>query len=173
MKRVLVIGITFILSIQLINSQSKAEKKATKEANELKEYKHIQTIIDSKSFEFTADWARTQKGRRINLTGNANYLRVVGTKAEADLPYFGVAQSVPYSGNAGINFNSDLSKYEVKKADKKKRIIIKANASKGIEKFSLTLTVYPSGNASLYISSSNRNGITYDGKLKEKTSKKE
>ncbi|MDU8887086.1 DUF4251 domain-containing protein [Yeosuana sp. MJ-SS3] len=168
MKSRLFICLVLIFSAQVINAQSKAEKKDEKEANELKEYRHIQTIIDSKAFEFVGNWATTQKGRRINLIGNPNYLRVDGTKAEADLPYFGVAQVASYGGDAGINFNCDLSKYEVKKVDKKKRIVIKANASEGSEKFSLTLTVYPSGNTSLYIISSNRNSITYDGKLSKK-----
>jgi len=173
MKRLCVICLAFILSAQIINSQSKAEKKAEKEVNELKEYKHIQTLIDSKSFEFVADWATTQKGRRINLIGNSNYFRIEGTKTEADLPYYGVAQSISYGGDAGINFDCDFSNYEVSKVDKKKKIIIKGNASDGSEKFGLTLTVYHNGNASLYINSSSRNGITYDGKLKEKTNKKE
>lgn len=89
------------------------------------------------------------------------------------LPYFGVTQNVSYGGNAGIEFECEITNYEVSKVDKKKKIIIKGNASKGSEKFGLTLTVCHSGNASLYVNSSSRNGITYDGKLKGKTSKKE
>lgn len=172
MKRRLFICFALVLCTQ-INAQNKAEKKAEKEANELKEYKHIQTVIDSKSFEFVADWATTQKGRRVNLLGNANYFRIDGVNGEADLPYYGVAQTISYSGDAGINFNCEISDYEVTHNEKKKRIVIKGKASKGSENFGLTLTVYHSGKSSLYISSSNRNSITYDGKLTKKTSKKD
>jgi len=163
MKKTIIICLAFIASMHFVNAQTKAEKKEAKEEKAQNEYEATQALINSNAYVFEATWARTQKGRRINLVGNPNYLKINNNTSKAQLPYFGVVQSVPYGGDGGISFESELSEYKVEKNDKKKKIIITYKAGNTSEQYSLTLTVYHSGSASLFINSISKNGITYDG----------
>ena len=157
----------FIASMHVVNAQTKAEKKEAKEEKAQNEYETVQALINSNEYIFEADWAMTQKGRRVSLIGNPNYLKINNKDAKAQLPYFGVVQNASYGGNAGIEFESELTEYKIKNNDKKKKIVITSKAKNKSEQFELTLTIYHSGSASLYVSSISRNGITYDGKLKQ------
>ena len=166
MKKTIFFCFAFFVSLHITDAQTKAEKKAAKAEKEQTEYVATQALLDSKSYTFEADWARTQKGRRISLVGNPNHLKVNNNDTQAHLPYFGVAQNVTYGGSGAISFECELSDYEIKKNDKKKKIVVSFKAKDKSEQVNLTLTVYHSGSASLYVSSISRNGITYDGKVK-------
>jgi len=165
MKKTIIICFVLFGSLQFINAQTKSEKKEAKAEKEQKEYNTIQALINTNMYVFEADWATTQKGRRVNLIGDPNYLKINNKTAEAQLPYFGVVQRASLSGDAGIKFESELAEYKIENNDKKKKTIITSKAKNKSEQFSLTLTVYHGGSASLYISSNSRNGITYDGNV--------
>ena len=166
MRTLLILSFSLFICLPSLNAQTKAEKKALKEEADLKGYENIQSLIDSNSYEFEAEWATTQGGKRINLIGNSGFLKVKDLKANASLPYFGVAQSISYGGDGGIKFESDLKDYNVERVDKKKKLIIKGKTLNSRENFEIVLTVFQNGNASLFVSSLSRNGISYDGKVK-------
>ncbi len=163
MKRIFLTVLFFALIIPL-NAQSKKELKKQKAE---KEYAATKELINSKNFVFEADWATTQGGKRINLTTNPNFLKVKGDQVSADMPYFGVAQSaIGYGGgDTGIIFEETPKKYNVEFNDKKTKAVIKFDANNKSESFNVILHVYKNGNASLSISSSKRNSISYDGKI--------
>ncbi len=163
-KLVLVILlITFILPIQ---AQSKKELKKEKEAQA---YTEIKTLINSGIYIFESDWATTQKGKRINLISNPNFLKMDHENASAYLPYFGVSQSssVGFSGSSGIEFDGVIKDLKVDFNDKKQKVIIKFSTQNKTENFNVTLAVFRSGNADLSILSNSRNSISYDGKVSE------
>lgn len=163
MKRIFLTVLFFALILP-VTAQSKKELKKQKA---IKEYEAAKKLVNSKKFIFKADWATSQGGKRINLTTNPNFLKVDGDHVKADLPFFGVAHSAVgmVSGDAGIKFDDTPKNYTVEFNDKKLKIIIKFDANNKSENFYVTLNIFKNGNAGMNISSSKRNGISYDGKL--------
>lgn len=167
MKKAFMYFTILFLTFNLSFAQTQKEKKKKKEETAKKEYETIKSLTESGVYLFTAGWTTTQKGKRINLDTNYGYLKIDKEKAEADLPYFGVAQVASYSANGGIVFNNENVKYKVEFDDKKQKVIIQFNATQKSEFFNLILSVFKNGSASLTISSNNRNSARYDGKVTE------
>jgi len=167
MEKPIILCLLLFLSINLSFAQTKEEKKKIKEEAAKKEYETTKSLIEAGAYIFTADWITTQKGKRISLATNPGFLKIEKENAEADLPYFGVAQVASYSTNGGIVFNEENATYKVEFDDKKQKVVIQFNATEKSEYFSIILSVFKSGNASLDISSNKRNSIGYDGKVNE------
>ncbi|QDO94703.1 DUF4251 domain-containing protein [Formosa sediminum] len=166
MKTYIIACFVLMFSINLGFSQTKAERKALKQEKKEQEYSAVKTLLETSKFTFEADWATTQGGRRISLIGNPNYLKVNDSITEADMPYFGVAHIASYGGDGGINFEGPYKEYSLKYNDKKHTGTIKFDISNDSENFNITLTMYGPDSATLFVNSSNRNSITFDGILK-------
>ncbi|MDT0553380.1 DUF4251 domain-containing protein [Urechidicola vernalis] len=163
MKKVFLILLSFsVFGIQTINAQS---KKELKQQQKEKEYSATKEIIESGNFVFVPDWVNTQKGRRVNITGDGNTLKIEGKKSTSDLPFFGVSQTAHYSGNGGIVFTNSNTEFSTEFNDKKSKIIIKFKATEKSETFDIHMEVFSNGNATVRISSSSRNSISYNGKV--------
>lgn len=149
-------------------TQTKSEKKALQKEKELKAYTKSKALIDSGVYHFEANWANTQKGRRINLTTNPNYVRVNQPEADIFLPYFGVVHSpvAGIKGDGGIVFKGKIENYKVEWNDKKQKAIIKFNANATSERLSFIITTFKSGNSTISVNSNIRDGISYDGNIK-------
>jgi len=138
---------------------TKKEKKAAKEAA-------IKKSVETKDYTFLANYVLPQKGGGRALTSEYT-LRVTKDSVISFLPYFGQAYfDVGYNGaDGGMKFTS--TKFEYKMTEKKKggwEITIKPTDAKNIN--TLMLYISSAGYASLSITSTNRDYITYDGWLK-------
>lgn len=134
------------------------DKKAARESA-------IKKSVDDKSYTFTANQATPLGGGPVILTSVYD-LRIKGDSVISFLPYFGRAYfDVGYNPtDGGIKFTS--TKFNYKKVEKSKggwEITIKPEDVRNV--ISLVLRVSKDGYASLYISSNNRDAITYDGYL--------
>ena len=78
-----------------------------------------------------------------------------------DEPIAGVA----YGGGGGLDFKGPIKDYSVTKG--KKNYIIKAEVRDNSDNYSIILTVYFEGGASLIINSNNRNSINYRGSIEK------
>ena len=165
MKNILITFTFLILMINLSFAQTKEEKQKSKEETATQEYEATKSLIESGEYKFIPDWAITLKGKRINLTANYGYLIINKEIAEADLPYFGIAQTPSYSGDGGIKFNNEEVVYQIEYNDKKQTINVRFKANHKSESYKLILSVLKSGNSHLNISSSKRNSISYSGKI--------
>ena len=118
MNKILPLFLLVFFSHNLL-AQSKKEEKAEIAENEFVKTKKL---IDSEQYTFNADWAITSGGRRINLIGNPNYVKINKDSVDVVLPYFGVAHSAnpTLGGDGGIKYNGTASNYKVKVNDKKK-----------------------------------------------------
>jgi len=139
---------------------TKSAKKAAKEMA-------VKGKINGQRYTFLANYMLPQRGSGKSLTDNYD-LRVTKDSVIAFLPYYGRAYyDVPYGGaDGGIKFTSTKFSYEVK--DKKKggwEITIKPNDVKNTNR--LLLNISTDGYASLSVTSSNRDFITFDGYIKE------
>ncbi len=142
----------------------------------------IHSIISSRSFEFTADWANpmvTQSMNavansglippgstisRINLAGNHNYLKVFGDSVSANLPYYGERQfGGGYGSATGIEFNGIPEDYEQTLDTNNGKYTINFNISDKLDRYYVVMAIFPSKSTTVAVSLNNRNSIRYDG----------
>jgi len=164
--------ITFLFLVMIIsptNAQSKEEKKKLKAETAAKEYDKTKDLINSGVYNFQAEWSTSQGGRRISLVTNPNHVKIDQGEADIYLPYFGVVHvpSAGLAGEGGIVFKGTVENYKVEFNDKKQRATIKFNTKGKNDRFDFTLTVYKSGSTNINVSSNNRSGIKYDGKINQ------
>lgn len=162
MKNIKLTALLFFVIATMANAQS--SKKEEKEKLKDEQYQEVLELIKSGNIEFTARKANTQRGRPINLTTNANFTRIKGKNASADMPYFGRAFSAGYSNSdGGINFDGPMESYDVKNNDKKRRVTIKFKVRGPDDTYSCTLTISSMEMASLSVASNKRQVINYNG----------
>ncbi|MCV9387534.1 DUF4251 domain-containing protein [Reichenbachiella ulvae] len=168
MRSLLIIFALLLLTAFAVLAQDKQSKRAAKKEAEAKKYALTKEILESGEYYFVADWATTQKGRRINLISNPNQFKISDQKAEASMPYFGAVQMYDMSGQGGINIEGPVENYEVKYNEKKNRITVtfKARSSTGNETYACTFNMGATGGTSLSITSGARNRISYSGQIK-------
>jgi hypothetical protein len=152
-------------SLNLVCAQStKKEKQAAKTAA-------IKKMVDSVNFVFEADMAIPQTGESRQLTSEYD-LSVVKDTVTAFLPYFGRAYLAPSPGETegGIKFTSTNFIYEAKqKKNGSWEIFIKPkdnNIADWRHVEQLRLTISSDGYASLQVTSSNRDPISFYGYIK-------
>jgi hypothetical protein len=154
MKRIL--AINFLLFTIALAAQSQEEDKAV----------IIQQAVETKNFVFKAETVTPQRGRMRQLTPEYD-LTIRPDTVIAFLPYFGRAYTAPIgSSDGGIKFTSTSFDYSA--GEKKKNrweIVVRPKDVSDIRK--LYLTVFNNGRASLRVISNNRDGISYNGYIKE------
>ncbi len=164
---------TFFLSFSvLIGFAQEKTKQQIKEEQKAVKQKEIDALVESKEYEFEAVMAYPQGTRNIDMTTNSNFLRFQKDTIHSEMPFFGRAYSgVGYGrGGGGLDFKGAIKDYSIKKG--KKSYTIKANVRGDSETYSVLLTVYFDGGASLSINSSNRSPITYRGEIDKLVIKK-
>lgn len=119
-------------------------------------------LIESQRYVFTAQSAQPLRGRQVQLT-SIYTLWVSRDTVTADLPFFGRAFAAPLDPDkAGIHFSSTDFTYAVMKRKKGGwDIQIRPKDNRDISQ--LFLSVFANGNASLQVSSRDRENISYQG----------
>jgi len=155
-----------VCSTQIAYGQTpKQVKQAAKESA-------LKNKIESKNYTFVANYALPMRGGQRYLTSEYD-LRVVNDSVIAYLPYFGrVYSDVPVSStDDGIKFTS--TNFDYKKDKKKNGSWYITITPKDVRRTSkVTLNVSASGNASLVVTSNNRDAITFTGYIKDEEKEK-
>ena len=152
--------------------------------NSISDTHPIHSLISSKSFEFTADWANpmvTQSMNaiansglippgstisRINLAGNPNYLKVFGDSVSANLPYYGERQfGGGYGSATGIEFNGIPEDYKQTFDTDNGKYTVSFNISDKSDRYYVIMAIYPSKSTTVVVSLNNRNSIRYEGAI--------
>lgn len=159
--------LSFFLSFSMLMGFAQEKtKKQIKEEQNLAKQKKVEALIETKNYEFVGDWAYPQSGRSINLTSNPNYFRIKKDSVYSEMPFFGRAYSgVAYSGSGGLDFKGEMKNYSLKK--NKKDFTVKTEVKGQSDNYSIILTIYFDGGASLSINSNNRASISYRGDIAE------
>lgn len=164
MKNILFIGI-LIFTVAFANAQetekkSKKEKKAEKKAQQIEATK---ALIENNTFTFYATSALPSKGRTVNL----EYRYSVTIKNDtiiSYLPFYGRAYSVAYGGSdSGFDFTQPIIDYSVE--ERKKGYLVKVKTKNGNDNIDYTFNISETGSASLSVTSTNRQGISYHGNV--------
>jgi len=148
-------------------------KKQIKEEQKIEKQKHIDTLVNSKTFVFNATRALPQGGKSINLTSSYD-VKFSPDLIESNLPFYGRAYSgVGYGGDSGMKFEGKPEEFTVTKG--KKNYSINAVVKGSNDTYRLSLSVSFEGSGSLSITSNNRSFISYNGDITapEKTEKKQ
>ncbi|TAI48843.1 DUF4251 domain-containing protein [Flagellimonas allohymeniacidonis] len=162
----------------LIGCSSSQNKKFT--AQQLEE---LDALIEAKSFEFVANWARPlttsafnqiataglllpgSTPNNIDLTGNANYFRMVGDSVYAYFPYYGERQmGAVYPGtDNSIHFQGIPDDFSMERNEKGYKFSFTINDR--TETYQVNAQWFPSKTGNININSSQRFPIAYSGRI--------
>jgi hypothetical protein len=138
--------------------QEKAERKAELQAL-------TEELITTMNFDFVANTALPTGYRSVNLASNPNYVRFRPEEIDCMMPYFGTSYTMAtYGGDGGIRFKAKPEQLLSKRG--KKNYNISATVKGEADTYDLSLSVGPTGMASLTVSCKNRSTITYSGAIK-------
>jgi len=158
--------LTFIAFLLLgLAEHSKAQDVAKAERNQEKTVT-IQHMLQSKRFVFEARSVSPVGGPTRQLLSSYD-LTVKGDSIISFLPYFGRAYVAPMtSADAGLRFTSTDFSYQATPRRKGGwHIKIKPDDVNNVQQ--LNLTVFESGQASLQVTSNNRQAISFMGEIRE------
>ncbi|MHA4806557.1 DUF4251 domain-containing protein [Flavitalea flava] len=156
MKKITSLCILAVCLFYIVPAQStKQDKQAAKETA-------IKNLVDSQSYVFKAQSAMPMSGRTRQLTSDYD-LKVTKSSIICYLPYFGRAYSAPIDPTqGGIQFTSKDFDYTVT-ARKKGGwdVQIKPKDKRDVQQLSLSIS--QDGYASLQVTSTNRQMISFNG----------
>lgn len=153
-----------LFSMCFVNAQEKT-KKQIKEDQKIEKQKKISKLVESKEFVFLANRMYPQSGGALNLTAEFD-VEFHPDLINCFLPFIGRGFSgIRYGGNEGMKFKGKPRIFTIEKT--KKAYVVKAEVEGNNDTFSMMLTVYFEGTASLFINSYNRSSISYDGVIEE------
>ena len=125
---------------------------------------NYERIVNDRNYTFVAVSVQPVGGRFRQLTPEYD-LRVLGDSIVAYLPYFGRAYSAPIDPTkGGIQFTSTDFDYE-QSATRKGGWIIMIKPKDVQDVRQLTLNITSKGNASLQVISTNRQAISFNGRI--------
>ncbi|WP_419211641.1 DUF4251 domain-containing protein [Maribacter sp. X9] len=149
-----------------------------------KEIEELQSLLETKSFEFKADRVNPMATQSLNaisnsgllppgsnagsiqLNGGNNFLKIMGDSVSANLPYYGERRfGGGYGSDAGIEFNGIPTHYSQIYNKDRKRYDITMQLDQKMESYNLNLSIFPNKIANLTISSNQRNTIRYSGNV--------
>ena len=147
----------------------------------------ISKLIHKQQWEITNDWAFPltttstnimynaglippgSTGNRINLIGNANYVKKVGDSISVYLPFFGDRQlgGGYNTGNSAIAFDGIPKNIKTLVTRKSELEKYRIEFKKGTESFRGIIIIYNNGSTEITIYGSHRSSMRYTGHLDE------
>lgn len=148
-------------------SQTRSERKALKLEKAIQAYEETKLLLDSGVYFFDAVWMYPRSGTQVNLVNNPGYITFKTTdEIDMHLPYFGVVRiSGGFNQPAGIKHKGKISSYKIVHNDDKRSSVITFKADSSSEQYDISLTVYSSGSASIFVNSTKRDAIRYRGQI--------
>ncbi|MCC1485076.1 DUF4251 domain-containing protein [Winogradskyella immobilis] len=184
MKKYILVLVGIMFSLNLVVSQTRAEKKALKKETLKANYNKTKQLVESNKFEFEANWAFPLSGditrlnlssgstpftgNRVDLSGNSNFVKLNVKDAKVFLPYFGRVFRVTANSRTsrGLEFEGTIEKYKVEYNDAKHRVEIKFTSKDKEDQLRYHFVITASGRATLNVNSNNRQAIRYEGKIR-------
>jgi len=126
--------------------------------------------VEQRNFVFVAERAVPMGKPSRQLTSEYT-LTVSGDTIDCYLPYYGRSYSAPINSEGGIKFKTTDAGFTI--SPKKKDgwdVLIKPKEVPDVQE--LRLSVYSSGSATLQVSSTNRQMITFNGYVRQPQSRK-
>jgi len=137
----------------------------TKEQKAAEQARVAQAVADSIAqghFKINTNYMIPLRGGSKHI-GFDYYLKVNGTKIDSYLPYFGEVRYVPYGGGKGLNFDGEISYFDVNKGGDRYEIVISTTNEE--DTYVYYITVFDNGSANINVRGRNRDSISYRGEL--------
>lgn len=122
----------------------------------------IQTSVEAKDYEVRIDMMNPLRGRSRHVTGFS--VKVKEGTLFSNLPYLGVARSLPYGGGSGLTFESEITSYSQTRVDED-HYEISLTTTNEDEDLTYKFDIYTNGKAYLSVFSDNRDSISYSGEI--------
>lgn len=137
-----------------VNSQEKTEKAKSS----------IETLLNSKNFEFIANTAIPLSGPTKDLVGSNYSITFTPENIISNMPFYGRAYSgMAYGRDKGMRFKGKPENFNVK--NKENGYEITATVKGEDDTYVISITTGSSGFATLSISSNDRGTISYQGEI--------
>lgn len=165
MKRVCNVIMLVLMFTSIVSFAQQKTKKEIKEAKKIEKQKQIEALVSSENFIFSANRAFPLGYRSIDLTTNPNSISFASNLIKSDMPFFGRATgSIAYGGGeGGLKFEGVPEDFSIEKEEKK--YFLEAKVKDKNDSYSIQLTIFFDGGASLIINSNNRSSISYSGSV--------
>ncbi|MFV8393598.1 DUF4251 domain-containing protein [Flavobacterium sp. LB2P6] len=158
---ILILFLSLFLTVSYAQEKS---KKQSREERKIEKQKQTASLIDSKEFVFIGRTALPQGFRTMDLSTNPNYVQFYPTMIKSEMPFFGRAfNGVGYGSDAGLHFEGTPQEFTIEKDKKSYQIKVIVRGEK--DTYTLLLSVFFKGSATLSISSNNRSTISYNGDI--------
>ncbi|WP_051205245.1 DUF4251 domain-containing protein [Salinimicrobium xinjiangense] len=152
-----------ILSVVLISCGS-----ANRGSGSSGDYAAMLERVQDLEFQIENQWANPVKYNRVNLMGNPNYIIFKQDSVDLFLPFFGERQfGGGYGSQGAIEYEGPLRDLRIEERQDKERINVYFQGKKDSEILDFQITVFPNGNTSTTVTSSQRDQISYLGKVKK------
>lgn len=159
-----VILIATILCFGIGNISAQEKTKSASKTNSVKTGR-IESLLQSKNFEFIANKVFPMSAAPRNIAGSSYSVEFSPEMIVSNMPFFGRAYSGVIAGrDSGMNFKGSPAEYRIERNKKGLELFAKVKTDEGV--YTLSLSVSDSGFASLTISSSNRETMSYRGEIK-------
>jgi hypothetical protein len=153
-----------VVSLSLITTLSAQNGKKDKKAEQAAA---VKAMIEAQRYVFKAQSVIPTGGRFRQLNTSDYDLKVGKDTIESYLPYFGRAYSAPMDPTqGGIKFTSTKFDYQLKETKKGWEVTIKP--TDGGDARQLFMTIFSNGTASLQVTSTNRQPISFNGYIAER-----
>ena len=174
----------FVLALTIAITSCNSSKKVINAENEINA---LHELVKTKALTITAQWANPMATQsmnaianagllppgsatnRIDLMGTNSFLEIKGDSVEAHLPYYGERQIAgTYNANdVGIKFKGLPRDFEIEFNEKRKAYEMAFSINDDDEAYDINAVIFPNNKVTLYINSSQRLTINYQGVLKE------
>lgn len=131
------------------------------------EYRQMLEKVQDLNFTIENQWANPVKYSRVNLMGNPNHISFEGDSVDLFLPFFGERQAGGGYGSEGaIQYEGPLEDLRIEERPEKNQVVLSFNGNNKSENLNFRVTIFPNGNTTTSVTSSQRDQINYDGKIK-------
>ncbi len=153
----------FLLIIFFVSTDATAQSSSKSDSTKLA----FKNMVDSQRFVFEAQSANPLRGNFHNLTSSYD-VSVTKDTLRSYLPYFGRAHNPSYgTSQSALDFTSTDFSYSVTPNKKGGwNIAIKPKDKTDIQQY--LFTVFDNGNASLNVTSTSRDAISFNGYVRAK-----
>lgn len=132
------------------------------------DFNQLKKLVSSREFEIEHQWTNSSLGGgSINLIGNTNYIRFEGDSVNIFLPYFGERYAGGgYGSEAGIVYKGLAKNLKVSEKPEDQEIILEFEGQQGSEYLHFYITLFSNNSVSTSVTSTQRESISYRGKIK-------
>jgi len=166
MKRIILFTllITFFLPDIFAQEPEKSRKERREERQE-KRMEEVKNLVENRTFAFIPTHAMPLGGGSIQLSYTFE-AEVRGDSIFSYLPFYGVAYHIDYGGrNSAFDFSLPLENYEMEKDGNGYRI--KLEVKNKMDYITYSLFVSELGYATLNVTSTNRQAISFYGRIEK------